>query len=210
MISAGRAAGWVARSCAVGQRGAGPDSTNAHGDEEFEDERALPGEDDPGNIWNTARPACLACGGGRGNYTGIRPSARPAQTLRGEHGGGFIVRWPVTRQAARDGQPLATLRAGADPATWMLPGRGWWPRPRQVGREATMAVWRVAGCDHFGQRYARQLALGDLEPGTELTVTWNPSPSYAKPLAAAWRSGSCARQTPCRGQPCSTEATLGW
>ena len=94
-----------------------------------------------------------------------------------------MARWPVTRRAVEANGDLARLRVEASTAGWLLPGAGWWPRPRCVGASLATAAWSVRHCPGCGLHVASLTATGPLEPGAEITVTFNPAPSWE---AAAW------------------------
>ena len=136
-LAAEAAAGRLLRACAMtsaaGLAADGGDEGGVEGggDEDWAWEGGL----DPTlrlAAWGQDGPLCACCGAGGGRAAALAASAQPAATMRGLHGGGAMARWPVATNGARAGDVLARLRAEASIAGWLLPGAGWWPRPRCV------------------------------------------------------------------------------
>ena len=91
-LTSEQAAGRLIRACAMGRGGndLGEDDLQA----EEEDGDAERDETDTtlrSHVWSAEGPECHGCGGGRGNYARITPSARPAMALRGERGAGVAA-----------------------------------------------------------------------------------------------------------------------
>ena len=120
------------------------------------------------------------------------PRGRPWPCARSA-GGGVVARWPVAGRQTRADDVLATLRADAEVAGWLVPGAGWWPRPRQVDPPAATARWQMRACRACGLRCAGLIAQVELRAGDEITVAFNPAPPFetaAWPLEATFDGGA--------------------
>ena len=88
-----------------------------------------------------------------------------------------MVRRPVVAGAVNDGDVLAVLFADSSPASWVVPGAGWWPRPRVVDVRDVSSRWTVTRCHDCDRMVACLRAVRRLTAGDEACVDWNPSPS---------------------------------
>ena len=103
---------------------------------------------------------------------------------------------PAPRGAVATGTVVARLFASSRVASWVLPGPGWWPRPRCVAPAAANAVWRVDQCALCREWCAHLTVTCALRPGDEVLVTWNPAPAWEEanwPLEATFDGSACER-----------------
>ena len=117
---------------------------------------------------------CALCEGLAAVPRNVAASAAPAGgSFR--RGGGELTRRPVTRTRSHPGSVLARLFGEHPVAGWLMPGRGWWPRPRRNGVNAN-AAWELHRCDRCGLHVAALSATVAIQAGAEILVDWNPAP----------------------------------
>ena len=132
--------------------------------------------------WGRPSATCTTCTGIATTIT-LQASPLPATTRDGPRGGGELQRRPITTVQAQDQQLLATTFAEAPIATWLLPGQGWWPRPRRTTAQEANAIWTVSRCPECRGYQAQLRAIGAIRTGDDVCTTDNPSPEWDD---AAW------------------------
>ena len=136
-----------------------------------------------GGCWAPATaagcPRCAAAGAPGGGLECTSVGARRS----GSRGGGELVRRPAAARGCVPGDAVAALVADSLPAGWLLPGAGWWPRPRRVAASEASCEWAVRVCEGCGANVARLVVRCALARGDEVTTSWNPSPASDD---AAW------------------------
>ena len=176
-----KAAAWLVRSCGATHSGAFAELDDTPAPESG----AVVGLEP--HAWAALGPDCACAGVPLPRR--LWASAGPALTGVGDTGAGRMVCRPAPQEVVAAGTAVARLFASARVASWLLPGPGWWPRPRCVAPAAANAAWRVDRCTLCNEWCACRTTTSALRPGDEVLVPWNPAPAWEEanwPLEATF------------------------